>query len=404
MASILTNTSAMVALQTLKSTNKNLAGVQGQISTGLKIATAKDNASTWAIAQTMRSDVKGFKQIKDGLSGALAAVNVGRNATESITDLLTQIKDKVLAAGATGADTGKIQNDITQLVEQIGTVVGSASFNGLNFVNNNATTQVLAALNRETGGSATTSSIEVSGVNLEVAAGVARGALAGSAGAVGDNDLAVFSMEAEATGGAGTTLTIVTDDLEAGDQISVRIGDREARISVSADDLASTSDASVLAVKLKSAIEGLGVTGVAVDYDVANPANLVLRNDGAAAVDRTVVARVTSVGAGGLGGLQGIDLTDVDGRAAALAVVETALTDVIDAAARLGSVQQRLELQQEFIGKLTDNVTTGIGAMVDADMEEASARLQALQVQQQLGIQSLSIANQNPQSILALFR
>lgn len=84
--------------------------------------------------------------------------------------------------------------------------------------------------------------------------------------------------------------------------------------------------------------------------------------------------------------------------------IETLINNSIDAAASFGSAQGRIESQTDFIGKLTDSLRAGIGTLVDADMEEASARLQALQVQQQLGIQSLSIANQTPQSILSLFQ
>ncbi|MFV2036776.1 MAG: flagellin, partial [Paracoccaceae bacterium] len=73
-------------------------------------------------------------------------------------------------------------------------------------------------------------------------------------------------------------------------------------------------------------------------------------------------------------------------------------------AAELGSSQGRIEIQSDFIGKLSDSLKSGIGTLIDADLEAASARLQALQVQQQLAIQSLSIANQAPQSILSLFR
>ena len=97
-------------------------------------------------------------------------------------------------------------------------------------------------------------------------------------------------------------------------------------------------------------------------------------------------------------------MTTNDGASAALENIDTFLNTAIDAAASFGSDQGRIDLQSGFIGKLTDSLRAGIGSLVDADMEEASARLQALQVQQQLGIQSLSIANQAPQSILALFR
>jgi flagellin len=80
------------------------------------------------------------------------------------------------------------------------------------------------------------------------------------------------------------------------------------------------------------------------------------------------------------------------------------LDDAINAAAAFGSVQNRISIQSDFVGQLTNSMKAGIGSLVDADMEETSARLQALQVQQQLGIQALSIANQAPQSILSLFR
>ena len=76
----------------------------------------------------------------------------------------------------------------------------------------------------------------------------------------------------------------------------------------------------------------------------------------------------------------------------------------IDSAASFGSAQGRIETQANFISGLTDSLKSGIGTLVDANMEEASARLQALQVQQQLGVQALSIANQAPQSLLSLFR
>jgi len=115
-------------------------------------------------------------------------------------------------------------------------------------------------------------------------------------------------------------------------------------------------------------------------------------------------ANSNAVISGGLQGLELINVTTDEGADAALENIETLIDSSIDAAASFGSAQGRIETQSSFIGKLTDSLKSGIGAMVDADMEEASARLQALQVQQQLGIQSLSIANQAPQSILSLFR
>ena len=110
----------------------------------------------------------------------------------------------------------------------------------------------------------------------------------------------------------------------------------------------------------------------------------------------------TTRGTGGLAGLNAIDVTTAP--AAALQAIEGMVQTSIDAAAAFGSSQKRIEIQSEFVGQLTDALKTGIGAMVDTDMEEASARLQALQVQQQLATQALSIANQQPQGLLSLFR
>jgi len=109
-------------------------------------------------------------------------------------------------------------------------------------------------------------------------------------------------------------------------------------------------------------------------------------------------------GAAGLGALSTLSVTTTTTATAALAAIEGLIKTSVDAAAAFGSVEDRIATQNDFISNLSDAMKTGIGVLVDADMEEASARLQALQTQQQLGIQALSIANQQPQNILSLFR
>ena len=84
--------------------------------------------------------------------------------------------------------------------------------------------------------------------------------------------------------------------------------------------------------------------------------------------------------------------------------VETAFQSLSSASSALGSIKMRIGLQEDFISKLTDSIDSGIGRLVDADMNEESTRLKALQTQQQLGIQSLSIANTSSENILSLFR
>jgi flagellin len=134
MSSILTNTSAMVALQTLKSVNANLQETQSQISTGKSVASAKDNSAVWAISKSMDSDVKGFMAISESLALGESTVAVARNASETVTDLLTEIKGRIVAAQESNVDRSKIQTDIDELTDQIRTVVDAAQFNGLNLV------------------------------------------------------------------------------------------------------------------------------------------------------------------------------------------------------------------------------------------------------------------------------
>jgi len=399
MSSILTNSSAMVALQTLQSINKNLGMNQSQISTGKKVDTARDNASIWAISQTMQSDVDGYKGISDALATGSASVAVARTASESITGLLGQIKSKIVAAQDPAADQAKLQTDIAELRNQVGSVVNAAQFNGLNLVDGtNASVNVLASLDRDSSGNVTASSIAVAGQNLSTAAGVIKAGLVGSAGAAGDG--ATASTFIDAAGSAG--ITVVNAALAAGDTFNVQIGDQTASYVVTANDIAATTPQDMIANGIRSAINDLGVSGVTADVttNTVTVANAVGGNS--IAMTTTLV----SAGTGGLSGLAGINVNDAGGgnSVQAMADIEGLIQTSIDAAASFGSAQARIDTQSEFLGKLSDSLKTGIGALVDANMEEASARMQALQVQQQLATQSLSIANQAPQNILSLFR
>ena len=105
-----------------------------------------------------------------------------------------------------------------------------------------------------------------------------------------------------------------------------------------------------------------------------------------------------------MAGLAAIDVSTDAGAEAALNSIEGLLQTAINASADFGSSQTRIDIQNEFVTSLVDSMKLGISALTDTDMEEASARLQALQVQQQLGVQALSIANQGPQALLSLFR
>lgn len=406
MSSILTNNSAMVALQTLKSINSNLADVQGEISTGKTVASAKDNSAVWAISKVMESDVNGFKAISDSLALGESTVAVARDAAESITDLLTEMKGKIVAAQEDNVDRDKINSDVTALKDQIASVVSAAQFNGLNLVDGNtASASVLASLDRDASGNVTASSITVNGQNLSTGGYTAKAAFhATNTDGVSADGQDTFGFALDANGGTDDAgqLEILDATYAEGDSISLRLGDIDVSYTVTAEDIASTSVEDVVAVGLKTAIEASGAN-VTVDYNIANPGRLVITNE-----DTTdglsISGQFHNANSGGLGALEAIDVSSEAGATAALGSIESLIDTAIDAAAAFGSVEGRIGIQSDFISNLTDSLKSGIGAMVDADMEEASARLQALQVQQQLGVQSLSIANQAPQTLLSLFR
>ena len=85
-------------------------------------------------------------------------------------------------------------------------------------------------------------------------------------------------------------------------------------------------------------------------------------------------------------------------------MVDNAISKVTAGASTLGAIQNRIDLQTTFVSNLMDTIDKGVGTLVDADMTEESTRLKALQTQQQLGVQALSIANSSSQTLLSLFR
>jgi flagellin len=147
-----------------------------------------------------------------------------------------------------------------------------------------------------------------------------------------------------------------------------------------------------------NAAEFNGTNFIKATPDSANLLASMDRSSGTLAV-QTIAVTGSDLTTAGLS-INALDVTS----ATALSDVETAISTSSDAAAQFGSVQNRLEIQSDFVTALGDALTAGVGSLVDANMQEEAARLSALQVQQQLGVQSLSIANQAPQSILTLFR
>ncbi len=140
--SVNTNAGAMIALQNLNTTNKALETTQLRVTTGLKVNGPKDDAATFAIAQNMRGDIAGMQSVKTALAMGEATTNVAINAAKAISDLLIEMKAKVVQANQAGLDTDSkdaLFNEFTSLRSQLDTVVQSAEFNGKNLITSGAT-------------------------------------------------------------------------------------------------------------------------------------------------------------------------------------------------------------------------------------------------------------------------
>ncbi len=416
MSSILTNNSAMVALQTLKSINMDLAKTQSMISTGKEVASAKDNSAVWAISKVMESDVKGFKAISDSLALGESSIAVATSASERITDLLTDMKTQIVASQGQNVDRTKLQTDIESITGQIESIGNAAQFNGLNMLQAGDDVEILSSLDRSGSAAPTASYITVTRQDLSLSSSGGTAATFGgtavtdtslidNGGSNAGTELALAdtgTRDIQITSVAdGNSYRIVLDDAGAGEANS--IGQRTFEYVANADDSAAS-----IAAQLNNQIANFLTVTANNDYSVTRDGDTItLTNSSGGAVGvlaESATGGTAGVSAGGLGELNNIDVTTDEGAASALATLETLIDRSIDAAASFGSVQGRIETQSAFVSSLTDNLKSGIGSLVDANMEEASARLQALQVQQQLGVQSLSIANQAPQTILSLFR
>jgi flagellin len=417
----MTNASAMTALKTLQMTNKNLDQTENRISTGYKVASASDNAAYWSIATTMRSDNKALSTVQDALGLGAATVDVAYTAMDSVKDVLDQIKTKLVSATQPGVDKSKIQSDISELQKQLQTYADSASFSGNNWLSVDsssssykATQSVVSSFNRSSDNQVSISTIDIDITSISLfdtnSAANTNGILEG--GTAGQGTSAALAYDAGTTAamddGGKFTVSVKVDGGTAQD-VDVNVADAS---NFSLDDLVSGLNASLTGAKASksddgtklvltsdttgstSSVEITGVTATKADGTTTSDASLGF----------TTMAAATGAATGG--GIMDIDITNASSAQlqAYTNTVETMSATVTTAAANLGSVKSRISMQQDFVKNLMDAVDRGVGALVDADMSEESTKLQALQTQQQLGIQALSIANSNSQSILSLFR
>lgn len=421
----------MTALQSLSMTNKNLATTQTRISTGLRVADASDNAAYWSIATTMRSDNKAISTVQDALGLGSATVDTAYTGLTSAIETVDEIKKKLTASLQPGVDKDKIQSEINQLKDQLTSISSSASFNGQNWLSvdtsaagYSSSRNFVSSFTRDSAGSVAvgTTAIDISGVALFDTRG------AGTKTGILDGDSVAYTMtgavaNGQAAGdGAGTeaAVTVFTgltgaNTLAEGDKISFNLAVNGTSHNVvidkaTVDAALNTTDGVIadenaMATVLTRALSTAGLTSSDVTVSAAADA-VTITHATDATTDTLSVTDATAEGAGSYGGLSSINVVGASDAAIKgfLDDIETMSKKMTTAASDLGAVKSRIDMQKDFASKLMDAIDRGVGQLVDADMSKESARLSALQVQQQLGIQALSIANSNTQNILSLFR
>ncbi|MCW5730752.1 MAG: flagellin [Alphaproteobacteria bacterium] len=392
--SVNTNVSSLAAIRQLNLTNRQLEQVQQRINSGLKVSSSKDDASTFAIAQGLRSDINSFKAIAEAISFGQATANVALRAAETISNTLNTIKQKVVAAQAANVDRRAIQNDIVAMTNQIQAIVDAAQFNGINLLNDtDGDLTVLASLNRLDAQTAPEPYyITVQRENLTTSGGL------GIAGLNIDNGFARLRASSDLAFATADTVTFTVDGtdytFEFVDDPAVDGLTNAGNIAVDIDPAGSTQ-ANLAALNAKLQERGFSASYNA-DGDI-----IVTHSAG------SITAFAESFATGSLENADQVAFPTVIAAGdtqQALVAIEDAITLVKDSLARLGTSLRQLETQGDFVKALQDTLTEGVGVLVDADLAEESANLQAVQTRQQLGLQALSIANQAPSAVLQLFR
>ena len=391
MTSILTNTNAMAALSTLRSISNSMEDTQSRISSGLRVGSASDNAAYWSIATTMRSDNAALSSVQDALGLGAAKVDTAYSGMDAAIEVVKEIKNKLVAATEDGVDKAKIQEEITQLQDQLTSIAEAASFSGENWLQTDLTAaggtetkSVVGSFVRDD-----TGNVSVKKVEYDLSTTTVLFDTGGDTGIL-DTQTAIEDDSITLNVNTGGVVTAVTVQAYTIDDVIADTG------SVFTGDSATGGALSYVKVSDDVWVAAVDQTGVATQE--------VAYDDGTTlwAVDTTAVpGTVTTASVSDLT----IDGTTTGGQLDQLIqMVDDALTLMTSAAADLGSLGMRIDLQTEFVSALTDSIDSGVGRLVDADMNEESTRLKALQTQQQLAIQSLSIANSASESILTLFR
>ncbi|HYF88726.1 flagellin, partial [Azospirillum sp.] len=340
--------------------------------------------------------------------------NTASVASKNIVENLQTLKARVIAGQTNGVDKTLIQNDVDQLVKLIKGAAADASFNGDNLLrvtySNDGTAKdknvsILASLSRSDS-TVDPSYIEFQRQDMRVESIVGKATIEQQV----DSTNATKAKVDIKFGAPGATF-IDGQNLGLGNLTLTVTKENGTKAEVSVDLSAQTYDTNLATTQgnIATAVN-TALTAAGADFQVAFSGDTLTFTDQDVNTDGNFTAQVSGLWVGSkesdaFGGLA--DLTQIDvvnNSKKSLEVINSLLDSAIGKASVIGSIENRVSVQNDFVSKLTDSMNKGIGALVDADMNEESSRLQALQVQQQLAIQALSIANQGPQNILSLFR
>ena len=397
MLTINNNYSASLALQTLSATNRELEEVQGRINTGLKVANAKDNGAVFAIAEGQRARSISLTAVKDGIDRASSSIDVALAAGKAIGEILTALKSKAVAAQSEDLTTeqrGAIQADFDAYRAQIDQIANSASFNGFNLVASGGVNLNVLMSDMATGNTGRqVTSTAVAGLVPGLSAYVVGN------GSVTAADDTTFNINGTAIGTVDVTATMTIQGYV--DAVSTQTGGRVTAsynqsngtfTYVAKEAVVTTNELTVTTAGTARSWLGQGVAAGAV---TASASTSTITN-----LDWTV---------GGGGALSGLStganqLSTASAATGVASAIDGAITKLSTQMATMGSQAKALVVQGDFMVKLKDVVEQAISNLVDADLAKESARLQSLQIKQQLGAQALSIANQSPSLILSFFR
>ncbi|WP_281300184.1 MULTISPECIES: flagellin [unclassified Iodidimonas] len=413
MAGILTNVQAQVALQTLRSATNSLNETQDRISTGLEVRTAKDNPSFFLVSQQVRGDNAVLNGLRDNLT---LSVNAAKTATNGITSIFSTINE--IQQALTTADSGQALNElqftINNLVGEVEGTINATSFNGINLLAGNNTQTVTTTVTRD-GGNFNISTFtlveqnlgDISRFDATAAGGVLTLERAFASFAPGVLDQ-IDGANPTGLGGNGQIDFVAGGD----DDLAAVASGIATEITVNADVGAAINNALVQFGQAAIAANGDGTftfdgaAAVVLDFDGGgvNDVNTLAEFVNTVVVGDTALRQAVAE-SGFTGALRTIAVNGANGNVQAGLVVADALIGQVNlASSTLGTFERTLENRQNFLDNLSDSLEQGVASLVEANLDEESTRLQAFQVQQQLAIQALGIANQNPQNILSLFR